>query len=71
MTALVVAFLVTWGVFMLVVLAICADSAHRDRHPSQWSPAGEEHIVQAVAVVDDGKALVAETEAFLKWSADA
>jgi hypothetical protein len=56
----------------LAVLAIIADERRRDRaaakakHPSTWSDATEDAIVQAVGVVDDGKALVRETEAFLE-----
>jgi hypothetical protein len=54
------------------ILAIIADEARRDRaaaeamHPANWSDATEAAIVQAVGVVDDGKALVRETEAFLE-----
>lgn len=38
----------------------------RKRHPANWTPATEEHIEQAVAIVDDGKALVRETEDYLR-----
>lgn len=40
-------------------------AAARAKHPA-WSDDTEAAIEQAVAVVDDGKALVRETEAFLE-----
>jgi hypothetical protein len=40
-------------------------AAAKAKHPA-WSDATEAAIVQAVGVVDDGRALVRETEAFLE-----
>jgi hypothetical protein len=60
----------------LAILAIIADERRRDRaaakaqHPANWSDATEAAIVQAVGVVDDGKALVRETEAVLRVAAE-
>jgi hypothetical protein len=41
-------------------------AAAKAKHPANWSDATEAAIVQAVGVVDDGKALVRKTEAFLE-----
>lgn len=41
-------------------------AAAKAAHPANWSDDTEAAIEQAVAVVDDGKALVRETEAFLE-----
>jgi hypothetical protein len=62
-------YIAAWAIGIGV---ICWLERRRDRvaakakHPSAWSDATEAAIVQAVGVVDDGKALVRETEAFLE-----
>jgi hypothetical protein len=63
-------------VYIAAVFLMCAipcwPERRRDRaaakaqHPSAWSDATEAAIREAVAVVDDGAALVRETEAFLE-----
>lgn len=58
----------------LAVLGIVTDEARRDRaaakakHPA-WSDATEAAIEEAVGVVDDGAALVAEAERLLREAA--
>jgi hypothetical protein len=63
-------------VYVAAVFLMCAipcwDARRRGRaaakaqHPASWSDATEAAIVQAVGDVDDGRALVRETEAFLE-----
>jgi hypothetical protein len=61
-------YIAAWAIGIGV---ICWLDARRDRaaakaqHPA-WSDATEAAIEQAVGVVDDGRALVRETEAFLE-----
>ncbi len=63
------------AVITLICLVIATDTRADDvdaamrRHPSNWSKATEDAIEQAVAIVDDGKRLVAEAEAYLRENA--
>lgn len=66
------AVLIYIAVIVLICLVVATDPRADDvdaamrRHPSGWSKATEEAIEQAVAIVDDGRALVRETEAYLR-----
>lgn len=60
------------GAWAIGIALICWLDARRGRaaakakHPANWSDDTEAAIEQAVGVVDDGKALVAEAERLLR-----